>query len=344
MLYIIEEFGVEFMKKIALLLAVLIIIILGSTVFFINSNKTTKNNKKVYFTVEKGASLDKISIQLKNKGIINSPLYFKAYTKLSGYEKKIKAGNYIIKPNIGLKELLIKFQSPKSDYVIVTIPEGYTLYQIADKLESLNLVDKKSFLSIKLSELTQDKLISPGNKVYYELEGYLFPETYFIPTDSSGLDIAKIMYNQFEKVFTDEYRARARELNLSIEKVMAIASLIEKEAAKDEERKTISGVIYNRIKKGMPLQIDASVIYAITKGERSLDKVYNKDLAVKSVFNTYNRKGIPAGPIANPGKPSIEAALYPENNEYLYYVLGDNGHVFSKTYEEHKKNIEKYMK
>lgn len=332
------------MKKIVLLLIPLIIIILVSTVFFINSNKTTKNNKNVYFTVEKGASLNKIGMELKEKGIINSQLYFKVYAKSNGYEKKIKAGNYILKPNISIKELLIKFESPRSDYVVVTVPEGYTFYQIADKLESLNLADKETFLNIKLSEISQNNFISPGSKVYYELEGYLFPETYFIPFETSELNIAKIMYNQFEKVFTEEYRERTEELELSIEEVITIASLIEKEAAKDEERKTISGVIYNRIKKGMPLQIDASVIYAITKGERTLEKVYNKDLAVKSGFNTYNSKGIPAGPIASPGKPSIEAALYPEENDYLYYVLGEDGHVFSRTYEEHKKNIEKYMK
>lgn len=332
------------MKKIVLLLIPLIIIILVSTVFFINSNKTTKNNKNVYFTVEKGASLNKIGMELKEKGIINSQLYFKVYAKSNGYEKKIKAGNYILKPNISIKELLIKFESPRSDYVVVTVPEGYTFYQIADKLESLNLADKETFLNIKLSEISQNNFISPGSKVYYELEGYLFPETYFIPFETSELNIAKIMYNQFEKVFTEEYRERTKELELSIEEVITIASLIEKEAAKDEERKTISGVIYNRIKKGMPLQIDASVIYAITKGERTLEKVYNKDLAVKSGFNTYNSKGIPAGPIASPGKPSIEAALYPEENDYLYYVLGEDGHVFSRTYEEHKKNIEKYMK
>ncbi len=140
------------MKKILLFLSIILIIVLGSTVIFINSNKITKNNKKVYFTVEKGASLNKISMQLKDKGIINSPLYFKAYAKFMGYEKKIKSGNYILKPNISLNELLNKFQSPKSDYAIVAIPEGYTLYQIASKLESAGLVNKESFLNIKLSE------------------------------------------------------------------------------------------------------------------------------------------------------------------------------------------------
>lgn len=332
------------MKKIAMLIAVLLVIVFGIALIFINSNKTTKNNKKVYFTVEKGASLNKIGTDLKKKGIIDSAVYFKAYARLKGYEKRIKAGNYIINPNMNMGDLMLKFQSPKSDYAIVTIPEGYTFYQIADKLDELKLAKKDSFLNIKLLEISKSGLVIPSSKVFYELEGYLYPETYFIPYETNELEIARIMYDQFEKVFSKEYRARAKEMGLDISEVITIASLIEKEAAKDEERKTISGVIYNRIKKGMPLQIDASVIYAITKGERTLEKVYYKDLAVKSVFNTYKTKGIPAGPIANPGKPSIEAALYPEENDYLYYVLGDNGHVFSKTYEEHKKNIEKYMK
>lgn len=332
------------MKKTVGLIALLLILVSGVALVFVNSNKTTKNNKKAYFTVEKGASLDKIGADLKKKGIIGSPLYFKIYARLTGYEKKIKAGNYIINPNMSMGDLMVKFQSPKSDYAIVTIPEGYTLYQIAERLDELKLVKKESFLNIKLSEISTNSLVIPSDKVFYELEGYLYPETYFIPYETNELDIARIMYNQFERVFSEEYRARAKELGLDISEVITIASLIEKEAAIDEERRTISGVIYNRIKRGMPLQIDASVIYAVKRGEGTLKKVYNKDLAVKSVFNTYKTKGIPPGPIASPGKPSIEAALYPEENDYLYYVLGDNGHVFSKTYEEHKKNIEKYMK
>ncbi len=332
------------MKKIALLIMMLVVFVFCMALFIASANKTTKNNRKVYFTVEKGASLNRIGEELKGKGIIGSRLYFKLYARFTGYESKIKAGNYIIEPNMSIGELFIKFQSPKSDYAILTIPEGYTFYQIANKLEEMKLGDKESFLGIKLSDISPNGLIKPSDKVFYELEGYLYPETYFIPYEASELEIAKIMYNQFEKVFTEGYRARAKELGLTISEVITIASLIEKEAAKDEERGTISGVIYNRIKRGMPLQIDASVIYAITRGERTLEKVYYKDLAVKSVFNTYKSKGIPAGPIASPGKPSIEAALYPEKNDYLYYVLGEDGHVFSKTYEEHKKNIEKYMK
>jgi UPF0755 protein len=206
------------------------------------------------------------------------------------------------------------------------------------------LADMDVFLNLKLSDVGGEKLINNKNNVFYELEGYLFPETYFIPVESTEKDIARIMYNQFEKVFTEEYRTRAKELNMRVDEIISIAALIEKEAANDDERKTISGVIYNRLKKGMPLQIDASVIYALTKGEKSIEKLYKKDLSYNSPYNTYYTNGLPPGPIANPGRPSIEAALYPEKHDYLYYVLGEDGHVFSRTYEEHKKNVKKYMK
>lgn len=331
------------MKKIILILLSLIVIGFASVAVFINSNKTTKNEGEIHFTIEKGASLNIISNQLKARGVINSTAYFKYYAKSSGYDRKIKAGNYIIKPNISLLELMKKFQNPASDYNVITIPEGYTFYQIASKLAEAKLADKDKFLRLKLVDVTNSELVKPIEGAYYELEGYLYPETYYLPKNADEKAIAKIMYTQFEKIFNEEYRQRAKELKLSIEEVITIASLIEREAANDSERKTIAGVINNRREIGMLLQIDASVIYAITHGEKTLEKVYNKDLEFKSPYNTYYTKGIPIGPIANPGKPSIEAALYPEENDYLYYVLGDSGHVFSETYSEHLKNIKKYL-
>jgi UPF0755 protein len=152
------------------------------------------------------------------------------------------------------------------------------------------------------------------------------------------------MFNRFKSIFSDKYMNRAKELGLSINEVITIASLIEKEAANDTERSTIAGVIYNRIKKGMLLQIDASTIYAVTKGKNSVARLTYNDLKAQDVYNTYVFKGLPPGPIASPGKPSIEAALYPESHEFLYYVLGEKGHVFSKTYEEHLNNVKKYIK
>ncbi len=172
----------------------------------------------------------------------------------------------------------------------------------------------------------------------------MFPDTYYILNGSTKEDIINIMVDRFKTVFSDKYKARAKELGLDVNEVITIASLIEKETANDSEKSIISGVIYNRLKKGMLLQVDAAVIYAKTRGEKSLDKVYYNTLKIKSKYNTYLYKGLPPGPISSPGKASIEAALYPQKNDYLYYLANGNKHVFSKTYKEHLKNEKKYIK
>ena len=187
-------------------------------------------------------------------------------------------------------------------------------------------------------------MILSKKDVYYDLEGYLFPDTYYILNGTTKDEIINIMVDRFKTVFSHKYEARAKELALDVNQVITIASLIEREAANDSERSRIAGVIYNRIKKGMPLQVDAAVIYASTKGKKSIEKVYYNTIKIKSKYNTYLYKGLPPGPIASPGKTSIEAALYPEKNDYLYYVANGNGHVFTKTYEEHLSNVKKYIK
>lgn len=323
----------------ALIIATLVFI------FVFERNSRTVNTQEVYFVIKQGTSLEGLSKQLTGKGIIRSSQFFAIYGKLKGFEGKVLPGKYIILPETGLNELLNKFSSGKSDFAIVTIPEGYTIYQIGSKLEENNLVSKSKFLSINPDTFDKTGLIKKVSSTYYPMEGYLFPDTYYIPLTKTPEEIAELMFKRFETVYSEELRNRARELNLTTNQVITIASLIEKEAANDEERPRIAGVIYNRIKKGMPLQIDAAVIYAVNRGEKSTSKIYKRDLAFNSPYNTYLKKGLPPGPIASPGKPSIMAALYPESHDYLYYVLGDKGgHVFSKTYGEHVQNVNKYIK
>jgi UPF0755 protein len=259
---------------------------------------------------------------LEAKGVIKNKNYFILYSKLNGLKDNSKSANIIIEPQIDLKELIYKLKSGESDFVIVTIPEGFTLYQIGERLEKNNLADKSSFVNISLKDIGGGQLVSPRNNIIYDLEGFLFPDTYYIPKNFSGKDAASLMLNRFKSVFSKQYTDRADELGMSINNIITIASLIEREAANDKERSRISGVIYNRLKRGMLLQIDAAVIYANTKGERHMDKLVYSDLKIDSRYNTYLYKGLPPGPIASPGKASIEAALYPENNDYLYYVAG----------------------
>ena len=327
----------------ASIVVILCVLILGSLYLYYQHIKTT-NVDDIYIILKKSATLEQVSKQLQEKNIIKYQSTFINYAKVKGFKESIEDRNFIIKPKTKLKDLIIKLKNGKSEFTVITIPEGYTLYQIASKLEKNNLVKKDDILNEKLSALKGNTLILRKNDVYYDLEGYLFPDTYYILNNTRKDEIINIMVDRFKTVFSDKYKARTKELGLDVNKVITIASLIEREAANDGERSRIAGVIYNRLKKGISLQVDAAVIYANTKGAKGIDKVYYKTLKVKSKYNTYLYKGLPPGPIASPGKASIEAALYPEKNDYLYYVASGNGHVFSETYKEHLNNVKKYIK
>lgn len=336
------------MRKKLIIASLIILIVLSAAIalrVYIKDNNKTINTNKVFYIVPKGASLEKTGEELEGKKVIKNKRFFIYYAKFMGYKGETSTANLIIKPQITLKELLEKLISGKSDFAIVTIPEGYSINQIGERLEKYNLSSKDSFVNMKMEDIDKEALITTGEKVFYQLEGFLFPDTYYIPLDFSEKEAASLMLNQFKNIFNEVYREKARELGLSLNQIITIASLIEREAANDAERSRISGVIYNRLKRGMLLQIDAAVIYANTAGKGHLDRVLNSHLKFNSKYNTYMYKGLPPGPIASPGKPSIEAALYPEEHDYLYYVAsGESGHVFSRTYEEHVANVKKYLK
>lgn len=331
------------MKKLFLIIVICLLII-SITIKTNNKYLFTVNNHEIFINIDAGSSLTEVSNKLEKQGIIKSSNYFTYYTKLKGLEKDIQAGRYAIPPRIRLNELLEKLQNPQKEYAKVTIPEGYTLFQITQKLIKNNLIDEEIFLKIAKEGLEHFKPYRNNSDISYKLEGYLFPDTYFIPKGLSEKDIIDMMIKRFNEKFSDKYKKRAKELGFNLHEVVTIASLIEKEAANDRERKTIAGVIYNRIEKNMPLQIDASVIYGITKGKSHINRLMYKDLKSESKYNTYKYAGLPPSPIASPGQASIEAALYPEKHDYLYYVLGTEGHVFGKTYEEHRRNVQKHIR
>jgi UPF0755 protein len=328
---------------VASIIVILFSVILGS-VYLYFENLATVNSSENYIIIKENSTLEQVAKQLQEKQILKSENTLIYYAKVKGIKGSIKGGNFIIKPKTKLKDLIIRIKAGKSEFASITIPEGYTLYQIASRLEKNNLVKKEDVLKEKLNVLKDNTLILSKEDVYYDLEGYLFPDTYYIPSAATKDEIINRMVDRFKSVFSDKYKVRAKELELDVNEVITIASLIEREAASDSERNRIAGVIYNRLKKGMLLQVDAAVIYANTKGEKNIGKVYYNTLKIKSKYNTYLYKGLPPGPIASPGKASIEATLYPEKNDYLYYVASGNGHVFSKTYEEHLSNVKKYIK
>jgi len=203
----------------------------------------------------------------------------------------------------------------------VTVPEGFTAVEIAELLGKKGVCNGKKFLGIVKNK---------------KLEGYLFPETYFFEPDSLEDKVIQILKNQFEKIFTDDFIKRAVDLKMSKEKIIILASIIEKEAKKDEERPRISAVFYNRLKKGWNLESCATVLYALGKHK---DFLTYKDTKVDSTFNTYIHPGLPPAPICNPGLASIKAALYPAETSDMFFVADGSGtHKFSKYAEEHIKN------
>lgn len=331
------------MKKFILFL--LVLIILGVSLYAVLPDylSAAANEESIEIVVSKGASLSTVAEDLYENGIIRSKLWFR-YNG-GAIARNIKPGTYTFSPDLNLDEMYELIQKGEQEEQIkLTFPEGLILYQFANRVEEAGFGTAEEFI-----QATNDYYINKGysyntDNLYFNMEGYLFPDTYYFTKNQTVNDIVSKLIGTMDQVFTQEYRARAEELGLTPHEVLTIASLIEREAYNDEERARVSGVIYNRIKKGMLLQIDATVIYGLGEGKEHMKRVLYADLEKENPFNTYKNIGLPPGPIASPGKNSIKAALYPEEHDYFYYVFGDNGHVFATTYDQHLGNVNKYRK
>lgn len=289
--------------------------------------------------IKKGDNVKKISSLLNQKGLIGDPWAFNLLAKIKRVVYKLKAGEYKLSSAMSPSEILIKIARGQVIQHQITIPEGYNIFEIGDLLEKRNITKKVTFISRAFDPETLKKLSFNTNS----LEGYLFPETYSFEKNVSDYDILKKMADTFrERVMSPEIMMDVKKTNLSFHKIITLASLIEKETGKDEERPLISAVFYNRLKRNMRLQCDPTVIYAIKDFDGNLRK---KDLKIDSPYNTYRYAGLPPGPIANPGLNSIKTALHPANVDYIYFVAKKNGeHKFSSTLKDHNKAVLKYQK
>ena len=265
-----------------------------------------------------------VHILEKNEIIRKNNYLFIILIKLSRLEDKLKFGEYNLSPSLNMLQILNKLARGEIVVYKITIPEGYTSVQIAELLDKKEIVEKESFL----------KLVKYGEKSW---EGYLFPDTYEVPKKYGAENMFKLMLSNFEKVAVDNKLInKAEQTGFTMDEIITLSSIIEKEAKFAEEKRQISSVFHNRLKSGMKLQSCATIQYILGKPKEKLEE---SDLEIESPYNTYLYKGLPPGPICNPGIDSIIAALEPTNGDYLYFVLGDNGrHIFSKTYEEHLKN------
>lgn len=326
--------------------AIIVLLIAGiAALIYINGLDKAYDSSKsdtINVTVEMGSTTEDIGTLLQEEGIIESSSDFKFFSKVKGYDGKYQAGTYALAPSMTLSEIAEIIISGKTNNITFTIPEGYTIYQMADKLSEEGIVDREKFVSLLTDGNFSYDFLSDAQSGKNHLEGYLFPETYTVEFGADEETIIKTMLNQFDTVFTEEFKARAEELGYSLNEIMVIASIIERETQVDEERGKVSSVIYNRLKEGMPLQMCSTVQYILGEQKEILS---NADTQIESPYNTYINQGLPPGPICCPGLASIEAALYPDETDYLYFVVSDKldgTQKFSSDYNQFLKDKEDY--
>lgn len=331
------------MKKLVVIVAIFCLLGLGAVLIgYFNlmryaTTPTDLQSVETIVTVARGQSLKQTADILHAHGLIDKPLKFRLLARLKGADKRIQAGEYILASDLPPKDILEKMVSGKVRLYRFTVPEGSNLNQIAEIIDSAKLLDRQAFLQTVYDPGFIEKLdINVGS-----LEGYLFPDTYFFPKNADAGHIIETMVSRLHSEISDAWIKRAVELGLSLHEIITLASIIEKETGAASERPLISSVFHNRLKKRMRLETDPTVIYGIKDFDGNLTR---KHLETATPYNTYRIKGLPPGPIASPGRASIEAALYPADTRYLFFVSKKDGtHQFSTNLVEHNRAIRKYQ-
>jgi UPF0755 protein len=287
--------------------------------------------------VPSGSTGHDVADLLASRGVIGSAFAYDLLARLRGERSSMKAGEFSFSAHQTTADILRQVVTGGQQVAVwVTIPEGFTAKEIAQTLAARNLGDEAALESTFFGET----LDLAGTRTT-NLEGFLFPDTYLIPTSATPAEIAKIMTDEFRAQLPRDAAAQAKRLGLSLPQIVTLASLVEREAKADDERPLMAGVYYNRLHVGMPLEVDATIEYTFAHHK---DVITYADLARDSPYNTYKNAGLPPTPIANPGRASLLAALHPQASKYLYYVYKGNGHhAFSRTLAEHNANVARYL-
>lgn len=338
--------GIHLGRKLILFVTGLILLA-GAGLLYANTSLSAVSpgsNDEISVSIPDGASTYKIAQLLEADGLVKNRRAFVYYSRLTGLDRHLKSGKYALSPSCSIPEMVDILVSGTNDTVVFTVPEGYTVRQIGNLLEEKKLINREKFDYLVANgefsfPFLDDLENLPAESV--RLEGYLFPDTYYVESNCSEKQIINIMLQRFMQVMQElQFPSKVAEKGLTLNEAVTIASMVEREAKVDKERPLIAGVILNRLELGMPLQIDATVHYVL--GHRS--KIYYKDLEVDSPYNTYRVAGLPPGPIGAPGKKSLQAVLEPGHTDYLYYVAKPDGtHAFARTLQEHNANIRKYQ-
>lgn len=289
------------------------------------------------FEVISGQGLRRISHRLAEAGLVRNPSKFALLARLEGQETAIQAGEYRLSAAMAPSEILRDMVNGRVRLHRITVPEGYTMRQIAVTVSASGFMAPAAFLEachdtalLRSLDITSDSC-----------EGYLFPDTYYFPASATAPQIITAMVQRFWSIFSDAWKARAAELGMSVHEVVTLAAIIEKETGAPSERPLISSVFHNRLKRRIRLQTDPTVIYGIADFDGNLTR---KHLKTPTPYNTYVIQGLPPGPIASPGAAALEAALYPADTDYLYFVSKqDTTHHFSTTIDAHNRAVARYQ-
>ncbi len=292
-----------------------------------------------FITISKGQSFSSLADSLQSRGIISSSFTFKIAGRILGVTHKMRIGKYSFVSGISNQQILHDIEGGLSAIASkVTFVEGTRAKYIAKILRKEVGIDSARFISM----ISDTSLIGLYPHNAKSLEGYLLPDTYEFFWQDDEREIVKRLLTEFREFYCDSLQRRTKEMKMTLNDVLTMASIVEGEAVHDDERPIIAGVYYNRLKKRMKLQADPTVQYAVADVPKRLSR---EDLKIESPYNTYLYFGLPPGPINNPGRQSILAALYPAKHNFLYFVSNNNGrHRFSKTYEEHQRNVRAYRK
>ncbi|MDQ2679972.1 MAG: endolytic transglycosylase MltG [Candidatus Eremiobacteraeota bacterium] len=317
-----------------------ILLVTGATIWFAHAVHGDRSLPATSTTViiPRGSTFSDITRELASQGIIANPTAFRLLARLRHEDSEVRAGEYRFAPHQSESQILQQLLHGGAQVAVwVTIPEGFTAREIADRLSEAGLGRSE----VLYARFMHGSIVLGGVRTN-SLEGYLFPSTYLLPIGATPGVIADALTAQFRKELPRDARAAAARLHLSIVQVVVVASLVEREAKIDSERALMAGVYYNRLRLGMPLQVDATLEYALPEHKTVLTEA---DVQRESPYNTYKHSGLPPTPIANPGEASLNAAFHPKFSPYLYYLSKPDGHsVFAKTLAEHNANVARYLK
>ena len=320
-----------------------------SAVFRLTESPVEMAHRTLIFKVEPGASVGDIARNLKDTGLIQNELVFRMAVSRRGLEKRMQAGEYLLRENMSMDEVIQELQYGEVEDVVITVLEGWRVEEIADALAGISLISREEFLEVVrggLAAYDYDFLPGPGSGL--TLEGFLFPDTYRVGVQTTAEQFVASMLGRFNEIYSQSIRDMAEDMDLTSLEVVTLASIVEREAVLDEERGRIAGVFHNRLNRCMRLEADPTVQYAVAPSEDGgwwKANLSVSDLQTPSQYNTYFVDGLPNGPIANPGAKSIMAVVNPADTSELFFVArGDDSHAFAETLDEHERNVERYQR